>query len=71
MQIRALGCCLLSVSVLLVGASQSASAAEVIIHAGHLIADAGKPSTPASATMAKRGFMKGGKTIRDDGHDRT
>jgi imidazolonepropionase-like amidohydrolase len=71
MQIGALRCCLLGISLLLAEASQPAAAAKIIIHAGHLIADPGKPSLDKQSIIVENGkisaivegFVDGGRII--------
>lgn len=66
-----MGWCLLGLSVLLSGASQSAPAAKIIVHAGHLIADPGKPSLDNQSIIIENGkitaivggFVDGGRIV--------
>jgi hypothetical protein len=55
MQIRAIRCCFLAFSLLLAETGQSAPASKVIIHAGHLIADPGKPSLDQQSIIVENG----------------
>lgn len=71
MRIRAIRCCLLGVGLLLAAVSQSATATKIIIHAGHLIADPGKPSLDKQSIIVENGkitaivdgFVDGGRII--------
>ena len=71
MQFRAIRCCLLAVSLLLAEASPSAPATKIIIHAGHLIADPGKPSLDKQSIIVENGkitaivdgFVDGGRIV--------
>src|ERR1700728_4865767 len=71
MRIRAIRVCLLSVGLLLAAASQSATATKIIIHAGHLIADSGKPSLDKQSIIVENGkitaivdgFVDGGRIV--------
>src|SRR6202161_3729115 len=70
-RIRAIRVCLLSVGLLLAAASQSATATKIIIHAGHLIADPGKPSLDKQSIIVENGkitaivegFVDGGRIV--------
>ncbi len=67
----ALGRCLLGLGLLLAQASQSAPAAKIIVHAGHLITDPGKPSLDKQSIIIENGkisaivdgFVEGGRIV--------
>jgi imidazolonepropionase-like amidohydrolase len=71
MRIRAARWCVLGISLLISEASQSAPPAKIIIHAGHLIADPGKPSLDKQSIIVENGkitsivegFVDGGRII--------
>lgn len=71
MRLRALGWCLLGSSLLLAEAGGAAPAAKIIVHAGHLIADPGKPSLDKQSiiiengkiTAVVNGFVDGGRIV--------
>src|SRR5580658_5462025 len=70
-RIPAIRWCLLGIGLLLAAASQSATATKIIIHAGHLIADPGKPSLDKQSIIVEKGkitaivdgFVDGGRII--------
>jgi len=69
MQNRVIRWCLFA--LLLAQASQSAAAAKIIVHAGHLIADPGKPSLDKQSIIIENGkitaivpgFVEGGRIV--------
>lgn len=71
MRLRALGWCLLGSSLLLAEAGAAAPATKIIVHAGHLIADPGKPSLDKQSiiiengkiTAVVNGFVDGGRIV--------